>query len=234
MGFWLQLGLSGFRVDAVPFLLETEGGDGDRRSRTRTLPERCASWSAAAPATASCSARSTCRTRGSSSSSAAGRRRADDAVRLHRHAGAVPRDGPRGRGPADRRADRAAGPVAGLAVGHVRAQPRRAHPRQALGLRAAGGVRRLRSGGDDAGLRARPAPSAAADAGRRPAADPDGLQPALLPAGDARCSSTGRRSAWGRISTPRAGSPSARPCSGRSGRNGGFSTAQPRSCRGRS
>jgi trehalose synthase len=27
MGFWLQLGLSGFRVDAVPFLLETEGTD---------------------------------------------------------------------------------------------------------------------------------------------------------------------------------------------------------------
>jgi trehalose synthase len=29
MGFWLQLGLSGFRVDAVPFLLETEGADAD-------------------------------------------------------------------------------------------------------------------------------------------------------------------------------------------------------------
>jgi trehalose synthase len=27
MGFWLQLGLSGFRVDAVPFLLETDGTD---------------------------------------------------------------------------------------------------------------------------------------------------------------------------------------------------------------
>jgi trehalose synthase len=27
MGFWLQLGLSGFRVDAVPFLLETDGID---------------------------------------------------------------------------------------------------------------------------------------------------------------------------------------------------------------
>ena len=27
MGFWTQLGLSGFRVDAVPFLLETEGQD---------------------------------------------------------------------------------------------------------------------------------------------------------------------------------------------------------------
>jgi len=28
MGFWLQLGLSGFRVDAVPFFLETAGADG--------------------------------------------------------------------------------------------------------------------------------------------------------------------------------------------------------------
>lgn len=28
MGFWLQLGLSGFRVDAVPFLLATDGVDG--------------------------------------------------------------------------------------------------------------------------------------------------------------------------------------------------------------
>jgi len=27
MGFWLELGLSGFRVDAVPFLLETMGSD---------------------------------------------------------------------------------------------------------------------------------------------------------------------------------------------------------------
>ena len=35
---------------------------------------------------------------------------------------------------------------------------------------------------EHAGLRPRPAPPAAADAGRRPAADPDGLQPAVLPA----------------------------------------------------
>jgi glycosidase len=27
MGFWLQLGLSGFRVDAVPFFLSTSGAD---------------------------------------------------------------------------------------------------------------------------------------------------------------------------------------------------------------
>ncbi|MCV2491508.1 alpha-amylase family protein [Geodermatophilus sp. YIM 151500] len=31
MGFWLQLGLSGFRVDAVPFFLETQGGDDEER-----------------------------------------------------------------------------------------------------------------------------------------------------------------------------------------------------------
>ncbi|SEL91852.1 trehalose synthase [Blastococcus sp. DSM 46786] len=30
MGFWLQLGLSGFRVDAVPFFLETRRGDDER------------------------------------------------------------------------------------------------------------------------------------------------------------------------------------------------------------
>jgi trehalose synthase len=29
IGFWLQLGLSGFRVDAVPFFIETMGTDGD-------------------------------------------------------------------------------------------------------------------------------------------------------------------------------------------------------------
>ncbi|NKX50294.1 hypothetical protein HER39_06865, partial [Arthrobacter deserti] len=27
MGFWLQLGLDGFRVDAVPFFIETLGED---------------------------------------------------------------------------------------------------------------------------------------------------------------------------------------------------------------
>ena len=27
MGFWLQLGVSGFRVDAVPFLIELKGPD---------------------------------------------------------------------------------------------------------------------------------------------------------------------------------------------------------------
>jgi len=33
MGFWLELGLSGFRVDAVPFLLETQGTDPQETAR---------------------------------------------------------------------------------------------------------------------------------------------------------------------------------------------------------
>jgi trehalose synthase len=36
MGFWLELGLSGFRMDAVPFLLETSGTD---KAEARRLPD---------------------------------------------------------------------------------------------------------------------------------------------------------------------------------------------------
>jgi trehalose synthase len=36
MGFWLELGLSGFRVDAVPFLLETQGVD---QQEARSFPD---------------------------------------------------------------------------------------------------------------------------------------------------------------------------------------------------
>ncbi|HEV7213155.1 MAG TPA: alpha-amylase family glycosyl hydrolase [Blastococcus sp.] len=36
MGFWLELGLSGFRMDAVPFLLETSGTD---RAEAARLPD---------------------------------------------------------------------------------------------------------------------------------------------------------------------------------------------------
>ena len=41
IGFWLQLGLSGFRVDAVPFLLENTGQtDADAPARPARLPRR--------------------------------------------------------------------------------------------------------------------------------------------------------------------------------------------------
>ena len=74
MGYWLELGISGFRVDAVPFMIETEGVDEEapRPSGTRmTTCASCAPSSAAGAGTRSCSARSTCRTRTRRSSSAA-------------------------------------------------------------------------------------------------------------------------------------------------------------------
>ena len=74
IGFWLELGLSGFRVDAVPFLLETTGASERelRSSRIRTNTSgRCGRSSADARGRRSCWARSTCRTRSRCSTSAA-------------------------------------------------------------------------------------------------------------------------------------------------------------------
>ena len=68
MGFWLQLGLDGFRLDAVPFFLELQGdvqGRRGARSTRTTTSARCAASSTAATAAACCWARSTCRTRSS-------------------------------------------------------------------------------------------------------------------------------------------------------------------------
>ena len=95
----------------------------------------------------------------------------------------------------------------------------------------AGGVRRLRPGARDAGLRPRAAAPAAADARRRPAPDPDGLQPAVLAARARRCCSTARRSAWARTSTAD-GRQAVRTPMQWTGeqRNGGFSTPRRRGC----
>ena len=185
MGFWVQLGLSGFRVDAVPFFLETMGvPDGDEalpdpheylRDLRSMLNRRVGDAillgevNLSAPRPAAVLRRT-------------GRRRAAHAVRLHRHAAALPVAGPErlrspGRGPGDPPAA-----AAGEPVGQLRPQPRRADPGQAERGRAAGGVRRLRAGAGDADLRPRPDPPAAADARRRHPPDQDGLQPALLPA----------------------------------------------------
>ena len=62
IGFWLEQGLSGFRVDAVPFLLEPRACRAARWLDPHELPARPArASSAAAAARRSCSARSTCR-----------------------------------------------------------------------------------------------------------------------------------------------------------------------------
>src|SRR5690606_2782587 len=75
------------------------------------------------------------------------------------------------------------GDPAHLPVGHVPAQPRRAHARPAVRGRAPGVLRLLRRRPGAAAVRARAAPPAAPDARRRPAPDPDGVQPGVLAAG---------------------------------------------------
>ena len=156
---------------------------GTRRCPTRTSTcATCGRCSTGGSATRSCSARSTCAPRPAAVLRRAGGRRAAHAVRLHRDAAALPVAGPErlrspGRGPGDPPAA-----AAGEPVGQLRPQPRRADPGQAERGRAAGGVRRLRAGAGDAGLRPRPDPPAAADARRRHPPDQDGLQPAVRPA----------------------------------------------------
>ena len=157
------------------------------------------------------------------------RRRADDAVRLHRHAAALPVAGPRAT-PARWPRRSPSGPRsppdcqwATFVRNHDELTLDKLTDAERQEVFAAFGPEP-----DDAGLRARAAPPAAADARRRPAPDPDGLQPAVLAArhagavlrrGDRHGREPRRRGpAW----------PSARRCSGPTGRNGGFSDRRAR------
>jgi maltose alpha-D-glucosyltransferase/alpha-amylase len=69
MGYWLELGVSGFRMDAVPFLIEKKGAGVEQR-RTSTCCTRCASFSAGEVAMPSCWPRPTSHPRRASSISA--------------------------------------------------------------------------------------------------------------------------------------------------------------------
>ena len=115
-----------------------------------------------------------------------GRRRAHDALRLHRDAAALPLPRAPRRSAARQGPPRPAAAPARLAVGDLRPQPRRADARQAHRATAPGGVRRLRSRSGHADLRARPASAPAHDARRRSPPDPDGVQPLVLAPGHAR------------------------------------------------
>ena len=60
MGFWLALGVAGFRLDAVPFIIEKPGRTAARSRCGSSTSRTCASflqWRAATPC---CSARRTC------------------------------------------------------------------------------------------------------------------------------------------------------------------------------
>ena len=205
MGFWLDLGLSGFRIDAVPFLIEPVGPARglDRRparaaarpARVRQPPQRRgdparrgqpagrrtrASSSATRTAT-SC----TCCSTSSATRRCTCRSRAATPSRCERRC-ATPR---RSRTRLD---------------GALRAQPRRADARQAQRGRARRGLRALRPRRGHAALRPRAAPPPAADARRRPGGDPHGLLAGVLAARRRRSCSTARRSAWARTSRSRA------------------------------
>ena len=61
MGFWLQLGVSGFRMDAVPFLIEKKGAGVAHAEGLRAAARDARLPAVAPPATRSCSPRRTCR-----------------------------------------------------------------------------------------------------------------------------------------------------------------------------
>ena len=61
MGFWIQLGVSGFRMDAVPFVIATKGAESpEARSSNTTCCGRCANSCNGGRATPSFSAKPTC------------------------------------------------------------------------------------------------------------------------------------------------------------------------------
>ena len=70
IGFWLAQGLAGFRVDAVPFLLEVDGIDEKMEVAPTSTYAICGRSSSGGAGMRSCSARSTCRSRNSEGSSA--------------------------------------------------------------------------------------------------------------------------------------------------------------------
>ena len=229
MGFWLELGLSGFRVDAVPFLLETAGADAgafpDPHEYLRALRALVGRRSGDGILLGEVNLPHEGQLE---FFGGAGRRRADHAVRLHRHAGDLPVAGPR---PTPARWSKALTSRPALSPDSQWATFVRNHDELTLDKLvrrgAGGGIRRVRARGDDAGLRPRPAPSAAADAGRRPAADPDGLQPAVLAAGHAGAL---LRRGDRHGGEPRRRGPARRPDADAvdPGRNGGFSAARRR------
>ncbi len=233
MGFWMQLGLSGFRVDAVNFLIETK-----RQQDKLDLPDPhdyladLAAFLRRRSGEAVLLGEVNLPYPGPDAVLRGPRRRrqhgrADHVLRLHRHAGDVPVARPRRRGAAGRRAQAAARAARGRALGHLRAQPRRADPGQAHRRPAPGGLRprsgRTRTcsstGGGSAGGCRRCSTATSAGSGWSTAcSSPCRARP---------CCSTARRSAWATTSRSRGGSPSACRCSGPAEPGAGFSTADP-------
>ncbi len=200
MGFWLQQGLSGFRVDAVPFLIEGSIDDPHKVLRDLRAYVNRRNGEAVLLGEVNLKPKDVRAFLGD-----------EDGDELHmvidfigNQALYLALDARRGRTTGPRAAQLPADPGGGVARA-LREKPRRADPGQADQGGARGGLRALRAGRGHAALRARDPAPAAVDARRRRARDPDGLLARVLAPGHARCCSTARRSAWKRTCRSKAG-----------------------------
>ena len=214
MGFWLQLGVAGFRMDAAPFIIElTEPGNPNRPKDfeylDRTAP--ALSWrrgDAVMLAEANVERDELVEYFGDR----AVRQPDPDAVQLHAQRRTVAGPGPRrGRSRSSTRcADTPALPPGGQWATFLRN-----HDEIDLGRLTAEQrdevFAAVRSGAGHAALRPGHPPPAGADARQRPAAHRAGVHAAVHPAGHARCCATARRSAWATTCRCRSATPSARP-----------------------
>ena len=185
LGYWLALGVSGFRIDAVPFLFANDTYPGSepngfnpqaylkdvRDFVTRRLGDAALLGEVNLPYPQ--------QKEFFGGADGDGLNMQFDFIGMQRLYLSLAREDA---GPRRLRAARAPGARRHEPVGQLRAQPRRAHPRQAEHDRAQGGLRRLRPRPRHAALRPRPAPPAPDDARRRPAPHPARLLPDVLAA----------------------------------------------------
>jgi maltose alpha-D-glucosyltransferase/alpha-amylase len=178
--FWLDLGLDGFRLDAVPYLFQRDGTSGENLPRDAR---------AAAPAAQGDRRRLSRPGDAGRGQPVAGRprrllrrrRRVPHVLPLPAHAPVVHGRAPGAALPHHRDPGPDAGHPRRLSVGHLPAQPRRADLGEGLRGRARLHGGRVREGPPDAPAHGH-RPAAGPASRRRPAAGPAALRPAVLAA----------------------------------------------------
>ena len=211
--FWLDLGLDGFRLDAVPYLFERDGTNGENLPETheylrrlrKEVDDEFPGRVLLAEANQWPSRRRRLLRR---------RRRVPHVLPLPAHAPHV-HGGAAGAAPPDHRDPRPdAGDPRRLPVGHLPAQPRRADPRDGHRRGARLHVRRVRQGPADAAQR-RHLAGGCSRCSTTTGASPSCSTPCCSRCRAARSCTTATRSAWATTSTSATATACARRCSGR-------------------